>query len=54
MIYYPPLLVMPDIPVGNHFGSFGVQRKHDYHTGVDLYGFYNKKLRKPKIVHKTF
>lgn len=37
MIYYPPLLVMPDIPVGNHFGSFGVERKYDYHTGVDLY-----------------
>jgi len=37
MIYYPPLTVMPDIPVGNHFGSFGVRRKYSYHSGVDLY-----------------
>lgn len=25
------------IPVGNHPGAFGVQRKHERHTGVDLY-----------------
>lgn len=27
----------PGIPVGNHPGAFGVKRKHDFHTGVDLY-----------------
>lgn len=26
-----------DIPVGNALGAFGVVRKHDIHTGVDLY-----------------
>lgn len=26
-----------NIPVGNHPGAFGVERKHDIHTGVDLY-----------------
>lgn len=25
------------IPLGNHLGAFGVKRKHDIHTGVDLY-----------------
>ena len=28
---------MPDIPVLQHYGSFGVRRKHDVHSGVDLY-----------------
>lgn len=27
----------PGIPVGSHPGAFGVKRKHDFHTGVDLY-----------------
>lgn len=27
----------PGIPVGNHPGAFGFQRKYDRHTGVDLY-----------------
>lgn len=26
-----------DIPISPHPGSFGVTRKHDVHTGVDLY-----------------
>lgn len=26
-----------EIPVGNDLGAFGVIRKHDVHTGVDLY-----------------
>jgi len=25
------------VPTGNHPGAFGAQRKHDIHTGVDLY-----------------
>lgn len=25
------------LPVGDHVGAFGVSRKHDIHTGVDLY-----------------
>jgi len=37
MFYYPPLKVMTDVPVGNHYGSFGVKRKYSYHCGVDLY-----------------
>lgn len=30
-------LECPGIPVDNHPGSFGFQRKHSKHTGVDLY-----------------
>lgn len=26
-----------EIPTGMHDGAFGVRRKHDYHTGIDLY-----------------
>lgn len=26
-----------DIPQGNHPGAFGFKRKHDFHTGIDLY-----------------
>lgn len=26
-----------NIPIGNHPGAFGVKRKYDVHTGVDLY-----------------
>lgn len=29
--------ICPGIPVGKHPGSFGIKRKYDYHTGVDLY-----------------
>lgn len=25
------------IPQGNHPGAFGFKRKHDFHTGIDLY-----------------
>ena len=32
-----PLPVRPEIPTGDHPGSFGAVRKHDVHTGVDLY-----------------
>jgi murein DD-endopeptidase MepM/ murein hydrolase activator NlpD len=37
MIYHPPLLPMPDIPVAQHCGAYGVRRKFDVHSGVDLY-----------------
>lgn len=37
MLYHPPLLPMPDIPMPQHPGSFGVRRKHDVHSGIDLY-----------------
>ena len=33
-----PLGRQPFIPTGKHPGSFGSIRKHDTHTGVDLYG----------------
>jgi len=26
-----------EIPVGNHIGAFGVERRHDVHKGMDLY-----------------
>ena len=26
-----------ELPIGNHVGAFGVERKFDYHGGVDLY-----------------
>ena len=32
-----PLNYMPDVPLNPHHGSFGSVRKHDIHTGVDLY-----------------
>lgn len=32
-----PLNPMPEVPIGNHDGAFGFMRKHDVHTGVDLY-----------------
>lgn len=35
--YHPPLLPMPDIPIAPHYGAYMVKRKHDVHTGVDLY-----------------
>jgi murein DD-endopeptidase MepM/ murein hydrolase activator NlpD len=35
--YHPPLLPMPDIPVVLHYGAYGVKRRFDVHTGVDLY-----------------
>lgn len=28
---------MPEIPISPHPGSFGAIRKHDIHTGIDLY-----------------
>lgn len=34
---WPLAFKRPDIPTGDHPGAFGVQRKHDVHTGVDLY-----------------
>ena len=37
MLYHPPLIPMPDIPVLQHFGAFGVRRKYNVHSGVDLY-----------------
>lgn len=32
-----PLGFCTGIPVGSHPGAFGFQRKHEVHTGVDLY-----------------
>jgi murein DD-endopeptidase MepM/ murein hydrolase activator NlpD len=32
-----PLTVASEIPTGVHSGAFGARRKHDIHTGVDLY-----------------
>ena len=32
-----PISNVPGVPVGTHPGAFGTQRKHDVHTGVDLY-----------------
>jgi hypothetical protein len=32
-----PLDPMPLVPVAPHQGGFGTVRRHDYHTGVDLY-----------------
>lgn len=32
-----PLKNMPPIPLDSHPGAFGVARKHDIHTGIDLY-----------------
>jgi len=41
-----PLDIMPPIPIGkNHPGSFGVDRHHDVHTGVDLYAPYGCPVR---------
>ena len=37
MLYHPPLLPMPDLPVLQHCGAFGARRKFDIHCGVDLY-----------------
>jgi len=38
MPLHPPLYPMPPVPASRrHPGAFGVQRKHDIHTGVDLY-----------------
>lgn len=37
ILYYPPIKKHFDVPVGNHYGSFGVKRKYSYHCGVDLY-----------------
>lgn len=34
-----PLDECSGIPVGNHPGAFGTQRKHERHTGVDLYTY---------------
>lgn len=35
--YYTPLRPMPNIPVGEHYGAFGVARKYAHHCGVDLH-----------------
>jgi phosphopantothenoylcysteine decarboxylase len=32
-----PLQHCTGIPIENHPGSFGIQRKHEQHTGIDLY-----------------
>lgn len=36
-MWIAPLKNMPLIPVDGHPGAFGTVRKHDIHTGVDLY-----------------
>lgn len=40
-----PLRNCTGIPVGNHPGAFGVQRKHSRHTGVDLYAPLDARVR---------
>lgn len=35
--WYFPIVGCPGVPINNHPGAFGVTRKHDIHTGVDLY-----------------
>lgn len=37
ILYENPLNPMPCVPVGEHYGAFGVKRKYDRHSGVDLY-----------------
>lgn len=37
MRWHWPLLVRPPIPKPGEPGAFGTRRKHDTHTGVDLY-----------------
>lgn len=37
MTWQRPLLQMPVVPESPHPGSFGAVRRHDIHTGVDLY-----------------
>lgn len=37
MNWFFPLLYCNGIPTGSHPGAFGVKRKYDIHTGVDLY-----------------
>lgn len=32
-----PIKTCSGIPVGNHSGAFGTQRKYENHTGIDLY-----------------
>lgn len=39
---WPLVDCYPDIPMGQHAGAFGAKRKHDIHTGVDLYCDENK------------
>ena len=36
-IYYPPIEGFFNVPIKNHYGSFGVKRKYSHHCGVDLY-----------------
>jgi murein DD-endopeptidase MepM/ murein hydrolase activator NlpD len=40
-----PLFPMPYIPMGNHPGSFGINRHQHVHTGVDLYAPYGCPVR---------
>lgn len=40
-----PLFPMPYIPIGQHPGSFGVERHQHVHTGVDLYAPYGCPVR---------
>lgn len=35
--WYKPLPIIKHVPTGDHPGAFGVARKHDIHSGVDLY-----------------
>jgi murein DD-endopeptidase MepM/ murein hydrolase activator NlpD len=37
MKVFPILNYKQPLPEGNHPGAFGVNRKHDVHTGVDIY-----------------
>jgi len=35
--WHKPLPVIKHVPLGDHPGAFGTKRKHDIHTGIDLY-----------------
>lgn len=37
IIYHSPMKRFFNVPVGQHYGSFGVKRRYSYHCGIDLY-----------------
>lgn len=45
MPYRLPFTDLQFVPVAPHPGAFGVKRKHDHHTGVDLYSTHSTLVR---------